>query len=94
MTQENLTQPDRFTRMITTINGREPQPWPDDVRALWIAKVEPKLNEHLSVERANYFAPRPYVDEYNTGSNKAGFVYTVTDVRNGKREVWRSEWLA
>jgi len=64
--------------MTTTING-QPADWPGDVWAKWYTvanEADPKLTTE-DVSTANYFTPRPYVDEYNRGSREEGFVYTV-----------------
>jgi len=62
--------------MTTTINS-QPADWPPEVWAKWHTFAEhadPKLTDD-PVRGANYFTPRPYVDEYNTGSRDEGFVY-------------------
>lgn len=61
----------------TSINGKE-APWTDAVRALWAQVVAAHFSgETRPVARANYFTPRPYVDQYNTGSDQSGFIYVV-----------------
>lgn len=62
----------------TSINGKHAS-WNDrpDIQALWEEKVMTKLKEGEWVTTANYYEPRPYVDEYNRGSNREGFVYTL-----------------
>ena len=62
--------------MNTKINGK-PDVWTDDILRLWHTHVCPKFAPGETCSEANYFTPRPYVDEWNRGSNKAGFVYTV-----------------
>lgn len=61
----------------TTING---------VKAKWSKEIDDKWAEvvkiHFKDEKrpcsdANYFTPRPYVDQYNRGSDSEGFVYVV-----------------
>ena len=65
--------------MNTQINGR-PASWPEDVlvkwRARWIATGDERQYEG-TVSYCNYYTPRPYVDEYNRGSRKEGFVYVI-----------------
>lgn len=61
---------------ITLINSRE-TPWPEDVQRRWEEKVVPRFRPGERCSRANYFTPRPYVDEWNRGSDKVGFVYIV-----------------
>lgn len=66
-----------FTPQQTLINGK-PAIWNDDVRKLWALVVAARFEgETRDVINANYFTPRPYVDEYNRGSEKSGFTYTV-----------------
>ena len=65
--------------MKTSINGT-PATWPAAIWRLWNTHADacdPKLTV-LTVVAANYFTPRPYVDEYNRGSGEEGFVYTVS----------------
>jgi hypothetical protein len=62
--------------MTTQINGKA-APWTPDIWAKWhtFADVaDPKLT-NLTVMEANYFKPRPYVDEYNRGSRDEGFTF-------------------
>jgi hypothetical protein len=74
--------------MKTTINA-QPADWPVNVWDLWQARVVPRLDpEKPAPHTANYFTARPYVDQYNRGSDKAGFCYTVG------REVYLTEWSA
>jgi len=64
--------------MITSINGLEAA-WTRAIWRLWhtiAEEADPKLTT-VPVTRANYFTPRPAVDEYNTGSRTYGFVYCV-----------------
>jgi len=65
--------------MITSINGQL-STWPQDILDKWIAewtKTGDKRKYLTTVSRCNYFTPRPYVDEYNRGDTKEGFVYVV-----------------
>jgi hypothetical protein len=78
----------------TAINGKD-RAWPEEIQQLWHTRVEnadPKwLN--VKIEYANYFTPRPYVDEYNRGSRQAGFTYTVRKVESaGVPSVWQCAW--
>ena len=61
--------------MKTSINGKEAV-WNDSIKALFEKHV-PKLSSGQSISNANYFTSRPYLDEYNLGSDKAGFSYTL-----------------
>jgi hypothetical protein len=61
----------------TTVNGVKAE-WTDAIRAMWAQVVSMHFDgETRNVEDANYYTPRPYVDEYNRGSYDSGFVYTV-----------------
>lgn len=62
-----------------SINGK-PAPWPQEVCDLFAQKC-PKLEKEEIVVSVNYFTPRPFVDEYNRGSDKEGFVYSLNDRR-------------
>lgn len=81
--------------MITSINGNE-HPWPPEIEQLWhthVDQADPKFL-NTTITRANYFTPRPYVDEYNQGSNKAGFTYVVhTTGSAGVDSVWQCSWF-
>jgi hypothetical protein len=57
----------------TTINGKDAV-WPENVVALW-QSIMANVDDERPVTNANFFTPRPYVDEYNRGSKEAGFVY-------------------
>jgi hypothetical protein len=66
--------------MDTTINSL-PCAWPPEVWAKWEAEMAARATDHggqtVTVESANYFTPRPYVDAYNRGSDTEGFIYTI-----------------
>ena len=66
--------------MKTTINGK-PDIWSPRIRALWDNNVAPKFLPHTTCESANYFTPRPAVDEWNKASNVEGFTYIVSPGR-------------
>jgi hypothetical protein len=69
-------------RMQTSVSG-EPSAWTADIWRKWNAvTAEPTMPEG-KVTSANYFTPRPYVNEYDRGSDKEGFVYTIA-----YRHVW------
>lgn len=59
-------------------NGKEAD-WTPEIQALFDHMIESHggLQEGESIEQANYFTPRPYVDEYNRGSHLWGFIYTL-----------------
>jgi len=65
----------------TSING-EPAEWPQRLHDLFAQKVQFAANERCT--SANYFTARPYRNEYDTGSNEEGFVYTVNLSQVGK----------
>jgi hypothetical protein len=74
-----------IANLHTSINGKE-SPWSEDVWRLWrtfVHEADPKFYAlHGMPTRANYFTPRPYVDEYNRGSETAGFVWVAG--KNGR----------
>lgn len=59
--------------MITQINGKD-APWTPVIQQKWDCCMQDVTDPRL-VWQANYFTPRPYVDEYNRGSNDEGFTY-------------------
>lgn len=61
---------------VTQINGM-PREWSVGIKALWAERVAPLFKPGDSCSSANYAGPRPYKDEWNRGTNKAGFVYIV-----------------
>src|SRR5262245_1039659 len=78
------------TPIITSIRGTEAA-WPEAVKELWCSKVEAhpgydQLTKDRAVTRANYYTPRPYVNEYNRGSYTEGFTFIVG------RQVYVHEW--
>jgi len=46
--------------------------WEEILKDLKEAKITGKIT------RSNYFTPRPYVDEYNRGSDQEGFCYVMS----------------
>jgi hypothetical protein len=66
--------------MRTTINGAEAD-WNEAIWQLWHTHVDLADPKHSDagarITDANYFTPRPYVDEYNRGDTKEGFTVTV-----------------
>lgn len=68
--------------MTTMING-EPALWPEHILALWRDKTSAGF-AGVEVICANYFQPRPYVDQYNRGSKKAGFTFTTSHLSVGQ----------
>lgn len=62
--------------MKTSLNGKEAE-WPEVVRV----RFEELMAERppANITSAAYAARRPYVDEYNRGSNEHGFVYTIDE---------------
>ena len=71
-----MTENSEVIEMKTSINAM-PANWTPEIKAKWANKVEPLIADDESIHVANYHTPRPYVDEYNRGTDKAGFVYTV-----------------
>jgi hypothetical protein len=62
----------------TQINGQDAE-WSALIWQLWYTfadHADPKWT-NVTVSTANYYTPRPYVDEYNTGSTQAGFCYVL-----------------
>lgn len=73
--------------MRTQINGQDAR-WNEAIWQLWHTFVEtadPKLTD-AKVTDANYFLPHRYVDEYDRGDMKEGFLFTVV-FQDGKRDV-------
>jgi hypothetical protein len=72
--------------MKTTINAKAAE-WSDAIQAMWdsFEKAEGPI------VTANWYPARPYQDEYSTGSEEEGFVYTV---RSGSGHlVYGMSWL-
>jgi len=65
--------------MKTQINGNAAE-WTAEILDLFTAEWNKRYPEHdiNLVTYCNYFRPRPYVDEYNRGSEYEGFCYTMT----------------
>jgi hypothetical protein len=63
--------------MVTQLNGKD-APWTPELYAAWerIIAESGATADDPPVGKSNYFTPRPYVDEYNTGSHHWGFTYT------------------
>lgn len=61
--------------MKTTINGKQAT-WSKAIKELWF-EVSTGIDKF--VVTANWFTARPYVDEYNRGSEHEGFVYTTLE---------------
>lgn len=72
--------------MATSINGK-PAPWTAEIEKLFKERVPP-LNPGDVLTSANYHTPRPYQDEYSTGSREMGFVYTLN-----ARTVCAVQWI-
>lgn len=62
--------------MKTLVNAK-PREWAAQTQSLWDEHVAPLFEEGEWCRRANYYTPRPWMDEYNRGSDWEGFVYTV-----------------
>lgn len=67
--------------MKTSTNG-QPAEWTDEIKLKWKGATKTWPPDDVThVTHANYFTPRPYVDEYNRGSKEEGFVYTLNHRR-------------
>ena len=64
----------------TMVNGKD-APWTPAIYAEFEARVGPLMEDGERMLNANYYTPRPYVDQYNRGSDRYGFTYTL----NGHR---------
>jgi hypothetical protein len=62
--------------MIEQVRGTR-APWDERIQALWDERVAPLFADGETCSHANYFSPRPYVDEYNRATRFEGFCYTV-----------------
>lgn len=62
--------------MKTQINGKSAS-WSPGIAAFWNEVIKERIKPGETITEVNYFSPRPYIDEYNKGSNKEGFVYTI-----------------
>lgn len=84
----------RTDATLTTLINGQPAEWTREIWQLWYTHaldIDPKYQTG-QVTRANYFTPRPAVDEYNRGSNKAGFTYTVMDAGRNPH-VYQVSWI-
>jgi len=74
--------------MRTSINGKRKE-WPQEVKDMWRQAQETMDADvrELPISAANYFTPRPYVDQYNRGDPRHGFTYTVQE-----RKVYQVTW--
>lgn len=68
--------------MRQMVNGKE-QEWTPEIWKIWESTAEGRPEGRIT--DANYFTPRPAVDEYNRGSKDEGFTYTV--IQNGEPHV-------
>lgn len=62
--------------MKTTMNGK-PAVWPLEVHLKFQEHINHQMKADERIINANFFTPRPAVDEYNRGSRNSGFVFTV-----------------
>ena len=67
--------------------------WTDEIQKEWNDRISPLFRKGQSCPYANYYRPRPKVDEYNLGSAYFGFTYTVCDHVKGTRDVCQTQWL-
>lgn len=71
----------------TTVRGVEAD-WTPEIWEKWDKREDltDKTDQPLVVLTANYYTPRPYVDDYSRGSTKEGFTFVI-----GSR-VYFHEW--
>ena len=75
---------EKTVKIRTMINGKEAD-WTPYILDLWKSLVEWRIKAtQETITDANYYEPRPYVDQYNRGTNTEGFVYTI----NGRHVCW------
>lgn len=66
-----------FTPRETSICGKD-APWTPEIKKKWKLVIAAHFDgETRAVLDANYYTPRPYVDQYNSGSREEGFTYTL-----------------
>ena len=70
------------------VSGVE-QRWTNEIFVAWSKHVVPLFKEGETCSDANYFTPRPYVDEYNKGSPYYGFTYTVQPKNDVAQVRWK-----
>jgi len=70
-----------------SISGEEVADWPEEVWTEWAIRVAPRFKAGETCSSANYAPPRPWVDEYNQGTERHRFVYLV-----GQRDVCFVDW--
>jgi hypothetical protein len=75
--------------MITSINGK-PATWTPEILQEWNAQASGRPAGVVTL--ANYFTPRTYVDKYNRGDIKTGFVYTVVEHPYAEPQVVYVAW--
>lgn len=69
-------------------------PWDEEILKEWKDRVAPRFKRGETCEAANFYRPRPWVDEYNRGSPYYGFTYTVCVAdRVYGRDVAYVQWL-
>lgn len=62
--------------MRTLVMGKEVE-WSPEIQERWDLVVGGVEDDRGPVTMANYWHPKPYVDEYNRGRATSGFTYTV-----------------
>lgn len=72
----------------TQVLGKECD-WTEDILREWETRIMPRFKNGDWCSTANYFAPRPYVDEYNRGSDYWGFTYVVEPGNRVCQETWK-----
>ena len=73
--------------MKTTFNANAAS-WLPEVQALWDARVNPDADTVIT--NANFFTARPWRNEYDRGSTREGFVFTVLE--DGCHHVCQAQW--
>lgn len=62
-------------KMKTLVQGKE-EKWTPEIHAKW-KKAMSIFPDRDDVSESNYFTPRPYNNEYDTGSKEEGFTYVL-----------------
>jgi hypothetical protein len=72
--------------MNTSVNGKDAV-WPEQVQKLWDTLTDFPKGKLVT---ANWFTARPWIDEYNRGSEHEGFVFTV--LQGYDHHVFETKW--
>lgn len=68
--------------------------WTEEIWAKWkwVEQTFDGVDWSSVDDSANYFYPRPFVDEWNRESPYEGFVYTARPSKGGQKTVWLTQW--